>query len=138
MRDVARWTMHVAEAQRGRGEDRVAAITLEDRVIVAVADGAGGASGGAAAAEMVCAALDTYALGTPWIEWLAAVDRRMAATPACGLAAAVVMAIGYDGSVIVEQLEKMSLAPTLCFVDPFGYKGLTSRSRDSLRSLART
>ena len=36
------------------------------------------------------------------------------------------------GKEIVEELEKLSLVPTLCFVDPWGYKGLSLRLINSV------
>lgn len=49
------WRTSIAEAQQGRGEDRIATASLPGRVIAIVADGAGGTSGGAEAADMLCA-----------------------------------------------------------------------------------
>ncbi|MGK0362517.1 MAG: serine/threonine protein phosphatase PrpC [Bradymonadia bacterium] len=43
------------ESARGAGEDRAAVMSLADGLIVVVADGAGGLSGGAAVADAACA-----------------------------------------------------------------------------------
>jgi serine/threonine protein phosphatase PrpC len=94
------------EAQQGRGEDRVATITLPDRVIAIVADGAGGVSGGAEAAESLCVDFVSFAdtqRGSitgwgDWLRWFRSIDQRMSTLPTCGLAAAVVVDIHNDGS----------------------------------------
>lgn len=95
-------TIRIAEALLGRGEDRVAVLSLSDRLLVAVADGAGGVVGGAAAADAVCRALDACAAGAPtdWTAWLAEVDGAMAASRTCGLAAAVAIEIRDDGTIL--------------------------------------
>ena len=92
----------VEEARRGRGEDRTAVVRLRGRTLIVVADGAGGVGRGAEAAEFVCTALrslsptDHHELD--WADWLADLDRRMAASSS-GLAAAVVVELRSDGAV---------------------------------------
>lgn len=98
--DRQTWSTAVAEARQGRGEDRIATAVLPDRIITLVADGAGGVSGGAEAAETLRTELYMYVEGTRWDDWLVAIDRRMSVAPRCGLAAAVVVEIRNDGSVV--------------------------------------
>ena len=52
-----KYVTKVEEAAEGRGEDRLGVVRLSDRTIFVVADGAGGAVGGVAAAEAVCDAV---------------------------------------------------------------------------------
>ena len=102
------YSARVAEARRGCGGDRITAISLPDRIVFAVADGAGGVTGGAAAAEAVCRAT------TDWChqektaddqslrcqsgisELLARIDRGIADSGTGGLAAAVIINISDD------------------------------------------
>jgi PPM family protein phosphatase len=90
--------LNVQEARAGRGEDRCRVVQLADEsLLVAVADGAGGVTGGAAAADAVC----QIASSTDWRTWLKYLDRsttsRRAAdkTHPIGLAAAVVLEISH-------------------------------------------
>lgn len=94
------WSTSIAEARQGRGEDRIATVERPDRVITIVADGAGGTSGGSAAAEMLCSELTSRTDNTPWDVWLEAVDRKMATSSTYGLAAAVVVEVRNDSTVI--------------------------------------
>jgi PPM family protein phosphatase len=88
----------VEEARHGRGEDRIASIAGDDHTIFVVADGAGGVSGGAAAADAICDALKTRSSGTvDWASWLTRCDRTMATSGSSGLAAAAVIAVSDDG-----------------------------------------
>jgi len=94
------YSTRVEDARRGRGEDRIVALRLPDRAVFVIADGAGGVSGGGAAAEAVCsAAVEECHRGKPadWSKWLAQVDRAMVRSGSSGLAAAVVVEIGNDG-----------------------------------------
>ena len=92
---------------REPGEDRIAIIERDDALIVAVADGAGGLSGGAIAAELliklVRAALDapTFEVqrAQAWLELLAEADLALEADPRAGETTAVVMAIAARGVV---------------------------------------
>jgi serine/threonine protein phosphatase PrpC len=93
------YATRVEEARSGRGEDRVTVVRLPGRTVIAVADGAGGVAGGASAAERVCAAAVEACrrgLEIDWAEWLAELDRHMAAAP-LGLAAVVVVELSDDG-----------------------------------------
>lgn len=94
------WSARTEEAHRGAGEDRLATLVLPDRFVALVADGAGGTSGGAAAAEALCQALLRCAPKVPasWAGWMEEIDRMMAASASCGLAAAVVVEIKSDGA----------------------------------------
>jgi serine/threonine protein phosphatase PrpC len=85
----------IEEARRGRGEDRIAIVEASNPKLIAVADGAGGVSGGARAAESICRALinDTR----DWTTWLAHQDTLLA-EEGSGLAAAVVFSISDDGA----------------------------------------
>jgi serine/threonine protein phosphatase PrpC len=92
----------VEDARPGRGEDRIALVALNDRTVIVVADGAGGQARGAGAADYVCRALDglrQQGAAPLWSAWLRQLDQAMAASGACGLAAAVVVEIGDDGAV---------------------------------------
>jgi len=98
----------VEEARLARGEDRLAVIRLVDRTVAVIADGAGGVSGGAIAANAICRALDPQkasdsldaAVGTSnWSDWLSRCDQKMAASGLGGLAAAVVVSISDDGTI---------------------------------------
>jgi serine/threonine protein phosphatase PrpC len=94
--------MRAEAARHGRGEDRIMAVRLPDRTVFVVADGAGGVSGGAVAAEIACkAAIEQAHRGkaSDWTQWLAHIDRAMARSGSSGLAAAVVVEIGDDGIV---------------------------------------
>ena len=96
------WTTKQEDARPGRGEDRLAVIPLKDRTVFVVADGAGGVAGGAAAAENVCKAVVEQCHRdiaiVDWTRCLANVDRQMSGSS--GLAAAVVVEVRDDGSII--------------------------------------
>jgi PPM family protein phosphatase len=99
------YSTRVEEARRGRGEDRIEVIPLPDRSVFVVVDGAGGVSGGAAAAETVCKAVVDWcrqgkvADWPEWSEWLTHIDREISRSRSCGLAAAVVVEIRNDGKI---------------------------------------
>lgn len=96
------YSTRVEEARRGRGEDKIAIIPLTDRTIFVVADGAGGISGGAAAAETVCKAITDWCRqgkAVDWPGWLTLIDREIAGSKTCGLAAAVIIEIKNDGQI---------------------------------------
>ena len=77
-----------------RGEDRLALRVDDDRLIVVVADGAGGTGAGAAAAQTVCDAVLALPPGPEsWENVFFAVDRLLLRSTAGGLAAAVVVEI---------------------------------------------
>ena len=77
-----------------RGEDRLALRVDDDRLIVVVADGAGGTGAGAAAAQTVCDAVLALPPGQEsWENVFFAVDRLLLRSTAGGLAAAVVVEI---------------------------------------------
>ena len=78
------------EARPGRGEDRLAVQRLDGCTVIILADGAGGQSGGAAAADVLCRSLATTTDAEAWPRWLSAHDRLP------GLAAAVVLSIADD------------------------------------------
>ena len=96
---LAQWTTKREDARPGRGEDRVEVIPLKGRTVVVVADGAGGVAGGAAAAESICKAVVDQChrdIVVDWTRCLANVDHQMSV----GLAAAVVVEVRDDGSVV--------------------------------------
>lgn len=98
---LAHWTTKREDARPGRGEDRVEVVSLKDRTVVVVADGAGGVAGGAVAAETVCKAVIEECrrdVALDWIRCLVNVDRQMVGSS--GLAAAVVVEVRNDGSVV--------------------------------------
>lgn len=86
----------VEAAGPGCGEDRIAVDESRDRKVIVIADGAGGVSGGADAAETICRAL-THNV-KDWTAWLAQRDAALAVR-STGLAAAVALAISADGTV---------------------------------------
>jgi serine/threonine protein phosphatase PrpC len=86
----------VHAAVEGRGEDRIFVQTSSgDGVLIAVADGAGGVSGGAAAADAACRVVSS----ADWTAWLCYLDRDMVArrarrkTATMGLAAVVALEV---------------------------------------------
>ena len=83
----------IAEALAGRGEDRVATAMRNEAAIIVVADGAGGVSGGARAAEAICSAPPPS--DAQWTKWLSDRDRSALG----GEAAAIAMSITKDGAV---------------------------------------
>ena len=90
------------EARPGHGEDRIAEIRMPGRTLFVVADGAGGAAGGADAAEAICRATSAYQdwrMPSDWAGWLGRVDYEMSRSRV-GLAAAVVIEIWDDGRIV--------------------------------------
>ncbi|MCE9572933.1 MAG: serine/threonine protein phosphatase [Deltaproteobacteria bacterium] len=79
-----RWSLTSAPA-RGAGEDRAAVFAVPDGLVVALADGAGGTSSGATAADAVIAAVAEVAEGmrggvaAAWMRLLTRLDRAPAA-----------------------------------------------------------
>jgi len=99
-----RWSL-ATRACRGGGHDRVAAFASGDRVVIALADGAGGTGRGAAAAQAVVDAAARWATADAaasipdadaWAARLAALDADPRAL-AGGQATAVVVAIDASG-----------------------------------------
>jgi PPM family protein phosphatase len=86
----------VEEARRGRGEDRAVVLHRPECEIVIVADGAGGVTGGAAAANAVCGLAMAIESDVDWCDWLNQCDRTIAGI---GLAAAIVASVASDGSI---------------------------------------
>jgi serine/threonine protein phosphatase PrpC len=81
-----------------RDEDRIAVRQTPTGVIVAVADGAGGVGGGAAAAQTVCDVLKTVPLEArrsplDWVAALQKTDRAMMTSAEGGLTTAVLLEI---------------------------------------------
>jgi len=92
-------------SSRSGTEDRLAVHHLAGGLVVIVADGAGGISGGGAAADRVLAILER-ALGQPgtepfasatWTQVLAEADLEIEEDPACGETTAVVIAVSGGG-----------------------------------------
>jgi serine/threonine protein phosphatase PrpC len=88
-------------ARRGASEDRLAIVELRAGLAIVLADGAGGMSGGARAAEMAVA-LATREIdatfGDPFalVALLARMDREVHADPAAGEATIVIVTLGDD------------------------------------------
>lgn len=95
------YSTRVEEARKAHGEDRIVVRRFHDRTIFVVADGAGGISGGAIAAETVCNAVleQNPRGGADWSEWLTKIDRAMTGSKSSGVAAVIVGEIGNDGSI---------------------------------------
>ncbi|MEZ4335461.1 MAG: SpoIIE family protein phosphatase [Sandaracinaceae bacterium] len=97
------WQLDMAEESASeRGEDRLGVVVDEDGALVVVADGAGGRSGGAAAAERL---VDTARRARPldataMIEVITRVDAALAAE-AGGETTAVLARLRGDGSAVV-------------------------------------
>jgi serine/threonine protein phosphatase PrpC len=92
------------ESYRATGEDRVAVIDSAGGCVIVVADGVGGRSYGAEAAERIVQTvrhgttrLPDIADGSAWSEVLADADRRFAGDPTCGETTSVVIGIDRDG-----------------------------------------
>jgi serine/threonine protein phosphatase PrpC len=75
---------------------------MEGATLVGVADGAGGVSGGAATADAFCRALRDCVGARPaaWEVWMAHLDGALAASGRLGLAAAVVVEIRDDATLL--------------------------------------
>lgn len=99
------WQVGVAVASdRPAGEDRAAVCPTAFGGLAVVADGVGGRSGGAAAAEAVVAAVRSFAetLTAPpdprtWATWLRQLDAKLAAEAGVGETTAVVAALSPVG-----------------------------------------
>jgi serine/threonine protein phosphatase PrpC len=89
-----------AAAPRARSEDRAVVWAVGDAWIVVVADGTGGAVGGAAAAEHVIAGVEraigdglAVAAAAAWVATLEAIDRAIAGDPRAGETTAIALAV---------------------------------------------
>jgi serine/threonine protein phosphatase PrpC len=83
----------------GAGEDRAIAVPTPGGYVVAVADGAGGTGGGAAAADSLIAFLSKLAEGAASIDWFAALckfDDELAARRSGGQTTGVVAFVNGD------------------------------------------
>ncbi len=97
-------TAHALAFPREPGEDRVDVLEHEGALVAVVADGAGGLSGGARAAELLVELVrESVASSTvdprraeTWTELLARVDLFLEADPVAGETTAVVVAITED------------------------------------------
>jgi len=115
---------------RGRGDDRVAVVEHAEATIVAVADGAGGMSGGALAAEqaisMVRAAAATPSFAVQdsraWIDLLERADLALEAHRDAGETTCVVVAITQHGLVGASAGDSGAW-----LVHPAGIDDLTAR-----------
>src|SRR5579862_1626477 len=80
----------VVQGAEGPCQDRAQILDLDDRVLLIVADGAGGTSGGAEAAELAVHHVVEHAHdlrsapGPTWFDLFANVDRSIAASPRGG------------------------------------------------------
>ncbi len=87
-------------AHRGAGEDRAAIIEMDDGIVLVVADGAGGQSGGREAAEIAVQSVRSAVsrLGRrhepeTWQQLLAQIDTDVEDDPAAGETTAVIAAV---------------------------------------------
>jgi len=94
---VAFDTAEATQAYRSRCEDRVVVVHLDNRVVVGVADGAGGTGSGGAAAESVVKAIGAHSSQchneNDWIRLLSQLDQEIAP----GESTAVVVDVRADG-----------------------------------------
>ncbi|MFH1723899.1 MAG: PP2C family serine/threonine-protein phosphatase [Elusimicrobiota bacterium] len=94
-------TAEAVEAADKSAQDRVAVFSSGAGVTIAVADGAGGMSGGAEAADAVIAgigrAAGTLSGDRGWAEALARIDRQIEEDPLAGMCAAVVVELTPEG-----------------------------------------
>lgn len=98
-------TAHALAFVREPGEDRLALIERDETLILVVADGAGGLSGGALAAELVvklvreAVDIPSFELHLPesWTELLSRADAALEAEPHAGESTAVVLAVSEHG-----------------------------------------
>jgi serine/threonine protein phosphatase PrpC len=91
------YTMSMAEAELGRGQNRMASFHLGDRIVFVVADAAGSAAGGAFAAETLCDAVAescSRVKAKGWTTWLRSFD---CSTPLTGLVAALIIEVTSSG-----------------------------------------
>lgn len=91
------YAMSIAEAEPGRGQDRMASFHLGDRVVFVVAGGVGSAVGGAFAAETLCDAVAescSRVAAEGWTTWLRELD---SSTPLTGLVAALIIEVTSTG-----------------------------------------
>jgi PPM family protein phosphatase len=92
---------------REAGEDRLSVLRHEDALVVVVADGVGGISGGAAAAELLLKLVEEAILvpgfdpdrSEAWAELLARADLALEVDPRAGETTGVVIAISEQGLV---------------------------------------
>jgi len=97
-------TAKIVEAYLSRPEDRAEVIPLPSGLLIVVADGVGGISGGAEAADLAVSiaresAAATAELGdaAAWVGLLAEMDRRIRADRTAGETTAVLAAVSADG-----------------------------------------
>ena len=92
---------------REPGQDRLAVIQREEALIVVVADGVGGISGGAAAAELMVKLIEEAVISPgfdpdrseAWVELLARADLVLKTDPRAGETTGVVIAVSEQGLV---------------------------------------
>lgn len=87
----------------GGGQDRLAVEQFDDRIVLVVADGAGGMGGGAEAAQFACDRVKHFARATPgnsgaWVERLRAIDQTLSGSQHGGQSTVVVAEI-WNGQV---------------------------------------
>jgi serine/threonine protein phosphatase PrpC len=93
---------------REAGQDRLTVLRREDALIVVVADGVGGISGGAAAAEILVKLVEEAVLvpgfhllrSEAWVELLTRADLVLEADPRAGETTGVVIAVSEQGLVV--------------------------------------
>lgn len=94
-------------SHRKNSEDRLSVIQLGDGWVIAVADGTGGISGGAQAAELFIAGVERFArddrgIGDPaaWVDLLEAIDAEIDASPSGGETTGVALAVTSTGHLV--------------------------------------
>lgn len=91
-----RFTLVVDVAARGAGQDRVRVIERTDRIVIALADGAGGTGNGSVAAQAIVDAIDTASAGVDWAALLADLDQD-AKRLGGGQSTAVILSVSSSG-----------------------------------------
>jgi serine/threonine protein phosphatase PrpC len=92
---------HIALSAQDDGQDRIQILRDDDKVIIAIADGAGGRSGGAEAAELAMKLISQHApllaTQTDCEKLLVEIDRAISADKIAGETTAIVIVVSASG-----------------------------------------
>jgi len=115
------------DSPQRNSEDRVEIRELDDQLLIALADGAGGRAGGAAAAEFAVRSIlkaDPVLDPAAWVMCLAEIDRQLSGDPSGGETTAVVVLISPKSIVGASVGDSGAW-----FVDAAGVENLTARQQ---------